>query len=194
MRRLIIATLLVSGLVGIVPRKSEATQLSIELRFTPPFVRPNGLPSLCPMLAFSLTEHLWAGVGYEALQDYDAILWTSEYEGHKPIAMSGLRAGAWYRGDLAYHSMSWAAGPLFTFANPAISLTHSPEGLDSGTSVFDFGADFSIGRLWQWVRLEAFATPAWSFGQVASPAVHKTERYSAFTYRFGLALAFLVGS
>ena len=101
MRRLIIATLLVSGLVGIAPRRSEATQLSIELRLTPPFVRPNGSPSLCPMLAVSLTEHLWAGVGYEWTQDYDAILWTSEYEGHKPIVMSGLRAGAWYRSETA---------------------------------------------------------------------------------------------
>jgi hypothetical protein len=194
MRGLIIATLLVSGLVGIAPRRSEAAQLSIEMRLTPPFVRPNGFPSLCPMLAFSLTEHLWAGVGYEALQDYDAILWTSQYEGHKPIVMSGLRAGAWYRGKAVYDALSWAAGPLFTFANPAISDGHSPEGLDSGTSIFDFGADFSFGRVYHWFRFEIFATPAWSYGQVASPAVHKTERYSAFTYRFGLALAFLVGS
>jgi hypothetical protein len=194
MRRLIIATLLVSGLVGIAPRRSEATQLSIELRLTPPFVRPNGSPSLCPMLAVSLTEHLWAGVGYEWTQDYDAILWTSEYEGHKPIVMSGLRAGAWYRSETAYRAMSWAAGPLFTFANPVLANDHSPGGLNSGTSVVDFGADFSIGRLWRWFRFEAFATPAWSYGQVASPAVHRTERYSAFTYRFGLALAFIVGS
>ena len=194
MRRLIIATLLVSGLVGITPRKSEATQLSIEMRLTPPLVRPKDIPSLCPMLAVSLTEHLWAGVGYEWTQDYDAILWTSEYEGHKPIVMSGIRAGAWYRSETAYRAMSWAAGALFTFANPAISNGHSPRGLDSDTSVFDFGADFSIGRLWQWFRFEAFATPAWSYGQVASPAVHKTESYNAFTYRFGLALAFLVGS
>jgi hypothetical protein len=194
MRRLLIATLLVSGLVGITPRRSEATQLSIEMRLTPPFVRPNGFPSLCPMLALSLTGHLWAGAGYEALQDYDAILWTSKNVGHKPIVMSGLRAGAWYRGGAAHHGMSWAAGPLFTFANPAISNGHSPEGLDSGTSIFDFGADFSLGHVWQWFRLEAFATPAWSYGQVASPAVHKTERYSAFTYRFGLAMAIVVGS
>jgi hypothetical protein len=106
--------------------------------------------------------------------------------------MSGIRAGAWYRGGAAHHSMSWAAGPLFTFANPAISFEHSPRGLDSGTSVFDFGADFSIGHVWQGVRLEGFATPAWSVGRVASPAVHK-EGYSGFTYRFGVALAAVVG-
>ena len=194
MRRLIIATLLVSGLVGVAPRRSEATQMSIELRLTPPLVRPYDFPSICPMLAFSLTEHVWAGAGYEWLQDYDAILWTSENEGHRPIEMSGIRAGAWYRGGAAHDGMSWAAGPLFTFANTAISLGRGPVGLDSGTSIFDFGADFSIGHAGQWFRHEVFATPAWSVGRVASPAVHKEERFSAFTYRFGLALAIVVGS
>lgn len=193
MRRLIIATLLVSGLVGVAPRRSEATQMSIELRLTPPLVRPYDFPSICPMLAFSLTEHVWAGAGYEWLQDYDAILWTSENEGHRPIEMSGIRAGAWYRGGAAHDGMSWAAGPLFTFANTAISLGRGPVGLDSGTSIFDFGADFSIGHAGQWFRLEVFATPAWSVGRVASPAVHKEERFSAFTYRFGLA-SIVVGS
>jgi len=48
--------------------------------------------------------------------------------------------------------------------------------------------------VWQSVRVEGFATPAWSLGRVTSPAVHKEERYSAFTYRFGVALAILVGS
>ena len=194
MRRLIIATLLVSGLVGVAPRKSEATQLSIELRITPPLVRPYDFPSICPMLALSLTQHLWAGAGYEWIQDYDAVLWTSENQGHRPIATSGIRAGAWYRGGAARDAMSWAAGPLFTFANTAISLGRGPVELDSGTSILDFGADFSIGHLWQWFRLEVFATPAWSVGQVASPAIHKEERYSGFTYRIGVALAILVGS
>jgi hypothetical protein len=90
--------------------------------------------------------------------------------------------------------MSWAAGPLFTFANPAISLADPHKTLDSGTSVFDFGADFSIGHVRQAFRIEAFATPVWSYGRVTSPAIHKEERYSAFTYRFGVALAILVGS
>jgi hypothetical protein len=48
--------------------------------------------------------------------------------------------------------------------------------------------------VYHWFRFEIFATPAWSYGQVASPAVHKTERYSAFTYRFGVAMAIVVGS
>ena len=194
MRLLMIAALLVSGLVGVAPRRAEATEATIELRLTPPLVRPNHAPGLGAILAFSLTEHLWVGAGYEPTQDYDAILWTSEIEGHKPIVMSGIRVGAWYRGGAARHAMSWAAGPLFTFANPAISLERSPKGLDSGTSVFDFGADLSIGHVWEGFRLEAFATPAWSLGRVASPAVHEEERLSAFTYRFGVALTILVGS
>jgi len=194
MRQLILAVFLVSSFVGIAPRRAEATQATLELRLTPMLVRPNRAPSLCPMLAISLTEHVWVGAGYEFVQDYDAILWTSESEGHKPIVMSGIRAGAWYRGGAGQNSMSWAAGPLFTFANPAISDGHSPQALDSGTSVVDFGADFSIGHLWEWVRFEAFATPAWSFGRVASPAVHREERLSGFTYRFGVALAVFLGS
>ena len=194
MRRLMFAALLVASLVGVLPRKCEATQMTIELRHTPPLVRPDDLPSLCPMLAFSLSEHLWAGAGYELIQDYDAILWTSENEGHRPITMSGIRAGAWYRGGAAQRAFTWAAGPLFTFANSVFSLGHSPDEIDSGTSFFDFGVDFSIGHVWQSVRVEGFATPAWSVGRVASPAVHKEERYSAFTYRIGLALAIVVGS
>jgi hypothetical protein len=194
MRQLAIAVLLISGLVGVAPRSAEATQAAIELRNTPPFVRPNGTPSLCAILAFSLAEHLWIGAGYELVQDYDAILWTSETEGHKPIVMSGIRAGAWYRGGEAHRAFTWAAGPLFTFANPTISLASPHRPLDNGTSFLDFGADFSIGHVWQRVRVEGFATPAWSLGRVVSPAVHKEERYSAFTYRFGVALAILVGS
>jgi hypothetical protein len=186
--------LLILGLLEIAPLRAEATEMTIELRHTPPLVRPNGTPSLCAMLAFSLTERLWVGAGYEWVQDYDAILWTSANEGHKPIVMSGISAGAWYRGGAAQRAFTWAAGPLFTFANPAFSIARSPTTLDSDTSVVDFGFDFSIGHVWQGVRVEGFATPAWSLGRVVSPAVHKTERYNAFTYRLGVALAILVGS
>jgi hypothetical protein len=189
-----ISVLLISSLVGVTPRRVKAAEVTIEMRSTPPFVRPNGTPSLGAILALSLTEHWWVGAGYELVQDYDAILWTSESEGHKPIVMSGISAGAWYRGGAAHHALTWAAGPHFTFANPAISPARSPETLGSSTSVVDFGADFSIGHVWQGVRVEGFATPAWSLGQVTSPAVHKEERLSAITYRFGVALAILVGS
>lgn len=194
MRQLMIAALLISGLVEVVARPAEAAEATIELRQTPVLVRPNGTPSLCAMLALSPTEHVWVGAGYELVQDYDAILWTSESEGHKPIVMSGLRAGVWYRGGAARRAFTWAVGPLFTFANPAISLASPHRPLDRGTSFFDFGFDFSVGHVWRSVRVEGFATPAWSVGRVVSPAVHKEESYGAFTYRLGVALAILVGS
>jgi len=130
MRRLIIATLLVSGLVGITPRRSEATQLSIRDAAHATFRSTNDFPSLCPMLAFLADRALVGRRGItELLQDYDAILWTRKTKDTKPIVMSGIRAGAWYRGKPVYDALSWAAGPLFTFANPAISNGHSPEGL-----------------------------------------------------------------
>jgi hypothetical protein len=194
MRRLTIALLLVSGLVAVAQRRAEATEVTFEMRSTPPFVRPNGTPGLGAILALSLTEHVWVGAGYELIQDYDAIVWTSENAGHKPVVMSGICVGTWYRGGAAHDAFTWAAGPLFTFANPAISLSSSPHGIDTGTSIFDLGLDFSIGHIWQSVRVEGFATPAWSLGQVASPAINKNERLSAFTYRFGVALAILLGS
>jgi hypothetical protein len=194
MRRLRFGFLLFACLAGLAPRPAEAMAVSIELRHTPMRVRPKDLPSLCPMLALSPLAHLWIGAGYELIQDYDAVLWTSEYEGRKPIAMSGLRAGAWYRGGDSRDGLTFAAGALLTYANPATSSGATPRGIDSGTSIIDFGADISIGRVWQHFRLELFATPAWSYGHVSSPAVHKKERFSAFTYRFGGAIAFLFGS
>jgi len=200
MRRLALAVFLAAGLAGTAPRAAHARELAIEMRLTPILVRPNGTPSLCPMLSLQLTQHFWAGVGYELIQDYDAIFWTSEFEGHKPIVMSGVRAGAWYRGGPAQHGLTWAAGGLFTLATPALSLVHSPDGLDeskngleANTTIVDFGADLALGYVWESFRLEAFATPAWSYGVVRSPAVWKEENYSAFTYRFGVTLAIVVG-
>jgi hypothetical protein len=199
MRRLLCAVLLAAGLVGTAPRSAQARQLAIELRHTPILVRPNGTPSLCPMLSLQLTNHFWAGAGYELVQDYDAILWTSELEGHKPIVMSGVRAGAWYRGGPAQHGLTWAAGGLLTLATPDLSLVLSPEelddhanGLDGHTTIVDFGVDLTLGYVWQSFRLEAFATPAWSLGVVRSPAIWKEETYSELTYRFGVTLAILV--
>jgi hypothetical protein len=194
MRRLFLSVLLASGAIGMVPRAAEAGMPTIEMRLTPPWLRPYRAPSLGALIAFPLTEHLWLGGGYELIQDYDAILWTSELEGHKPIVMSGIRAGAWYRGGAVDRGMSWAAGGLVTFANSAISIEHRPDNLNRDTSVVDVGADLSIGRVRNGLRVEVFATPAWSYGRVASPAVHKTETLSAFTYRIGVAFAILLGS
>jgi hypothetical protein len=192
MRRLASAVLL--GLVGLAAPDVSAAQASIELRHTPFLVRPNHTPSLCPMLAFSLPVNLWVGGGYEFVQDYDAVLWTSETVGHKPIVMSGLRAGVWYRGGEARHGVTAAAGALFTYANPAFSMFKSPDGIDRSTSVLDLGADFSVGYVWDIFRLEVFFTPAWSVGRVASPAVQQHERLSSLTLRAGAALGVLLGS
>jgi hypothetical protein len=175
--------------VLLVPQEAKATQLSIELRHTPMRLRPGDVPSLCPILALSLRERWWAGIGYELVQDYDAILWRSQYIGRKPIVMSGIRAGTWYRGGAVEYGATYSLGALFTFANRAFSLARGPKGLDNDTWVVDFGADFTFGYVWSRVRLGVFATPAWSYGRIVSPAVHKSERYSAFTYRVGLAFA-----
>lgn len=198
-RRVRVAVFL-AGLLSpaIVTPRAEATQVSIEMRITPPFDpvfrRPMDLPSICPMLALSLSDHWWVGAGYEALQDYDAILWTSETEGHKPIAMSGIHAGTWYRGGAIRDSMTYSVGGLLTFANPVFSIDPKPAGINNGTSVVDFGIDLTWGHVWRNFRVEFFATPAWSYGQASSPAVHKDEHFSAFTYRVGVALAFRLGS
>jgi hypothetical protein len=183
---------LVSALV--VSRRAEARQVSVEVRLTPPLERPGLAPSLCPMLALSLGQHWWVGGGYELVQDYDAVLWTSENEGHKPLVMSGLRAGTWYRGGASHDGLTFSLGGLLTFANSAFAVDPSPRGIDSDTSVIDFGADLTFGRVGRSLRFELFATPAWSYGRVTSPAIHRQEHYSAFTYRIGLALALVLGS
>jgi hypothetical protein len=196
MRRKLRTTVLLGTLFSsafAIPQAANATQVSFELRHTPMRIRPNDTPSLCPMLALSLSDHWWAGTGYELVQDYDAVLWTSQYVGHKPIVMSGIRAGTWYRGGPSRDGMAYSIGGLFTFASPALSPDRSPKGIDNGTWIVDFGADFTLGYVWTRVRLGVFATPAWSYGRVSSPAVQRSERYSAFTYRVGLAFAVALG-
>jgi len=179
-------------LVAALPGTAHATQVAVEFRHTPMLVRPNDTPSLCGMLALSLGEHWWAGAGYELVQDYDAVLWTGQDVGRKPIVMSGLRAGGWYRGDAFRGGMSFSLGGLFTVANRSFSIETSRD-LDNGTYVVDFGLDLTLGHAWKGFRLEAFATPAWSYGRIVSPAVDRDDRYSAFTYRVGGVLAILIG-
>lgn len=145
------------------------------------------------MLTLSLSDHLWVGAGYELVQDYDAILWTSENTGHKPVVLSGVRAGAWYRGGSDRNGLSYSVGGIYTLANRALSLEIDPAGLESSTTVMDFGADVTFGKAWDNFRLELFATPAWSYGKINSPAVHKKESYSGFTYRMGIELAWRIG-
>ena len=61
MRHLTIAVFLLLSLGAVAPRRAEATEVTIEVRTTPPLVRPDKYPSLCAMLALSLSEHVWAG-------------------------------------------------------------------------------------------------------------------------------------
>lgn len=192
MRRLLVTLLVAVAFAGLLPaREAHATELALELRHTPMRIRPMGLPSLCLLVAFSPREHFWVGVGYELIQDYDAIAWASAYEGRKPVHMEALRAGAWYRGGPAHWGFTWAVGPLVTVGSPVIGDGSRYLGRD--TYVVDFGGDGSAGYVWGRVRLTAFATPAWSRGRIVSPAVERSERYSAFTWRVGLAFAVLFG-
>jgi hypothetical protein len=170
-------------------------QLSIEFRLTPPFTRPNDFPSLGYILAVSPMEHLWIGGGYELTQDYDAVLWNSEREGHKPLVFSGARLGAWYRAGADRCGWTFAAGPLLTYANKWITYgSAEPVGITSDTYVLDFGIDLSLGYIWQTVRFEPFFTPAWSHGRIASPGANRVDNYDAFTWRTGLSLAVVFGS
>ncbi len=192
MRRGILVLLGAAACAGLLPGTAQATGLSLELRHTPMRIRPSDLPSLCLLVAFSPTEHFWLGAGYELIQDYDAITWESENLGHKPIEMSAVRAGAWYRGGPAHRGFSWAVGPLVSYASPTFAGGERYLGRDS--YVLDLAGDASAGYVWGRVRLGAFATPAWSLGRIVSPAVGSRERYSAFTWRVGLAFALVFGS
>ena len=69
-----------------------------------------------------------------------------------------------------------------------------PAELDGDTYVVDLGGDFSIGHVWQGIRVEGFVTPAWSYGRVVSTVMDQDDRLSGFTCRFGVALAILLGS
>jgi hypothetical protein len=195
-RRLAIAaTVTCAGLFAMPAQADDTVHPTIEMRITAAFTRPYDFPSLCPMLAFPLTRRLWIGGGYELIQDYDAIIWKSNDEGHTPVAMSGIRAGAWYRGGPAHEAMSFALGGLVTFSSPTVSLVRAPSELDSGSYAVDLAADFSIGHIWQGFRVEGFATPAWSWGRFSSTTLpDKQERLNAFTYRIGVALAIMIGS
>jgi hypothetical protein len=194
MRRTLILVVVVSGLSSVRPRAAGATQVALELRHTPILVRPNHTPSLCPMLALSPVEHWWIGAGYELVQDYDAILWKSDKEGHKPIVLSGLRLGSWYRGGDEHYGTSVLVGGIVTVANSTFSLPSSPTGITRDTFIVDVGLDLMVGHVWKANIFSIFMTPAWSVGRIVSPAVNRTETYSAITFRIGWALTFLFGS
>jgi hypothetical protein len=171
---------------------AENARASVELRITPPFVRAGGIPSLCPMLALPVANHWLVGGGYELLQDYGADVLTSNDTSSSPMILSGVRLGGWYRGGAARQAKSFAVGGLITLSHPSLSIARVPAALDGGTYILDFGLDLSIGHVWDKFRLEFFVIPAWSVGRISTPAMTSPKRWSGFTPRLGLALAWVI--
>jgi len=184
------ALLLVSA--AATAQAADKARASVEVRISPPFVRPIGSPSLCPMLAVPVADHWLVGGGYELVQDYEAGVRTSNDTYVSPMVMSGLRLGGWYRSGRARHAISFAIGGLVTLSHPCFSIAKSPAELDGGSYIFDLGLDLAAGYVWERFRLEVFAIPAWSAGHISTPAMTSTQRWSGFTPRVGLALAWVI--
>jgi hypothetical protein len=144
------------------------------------------------MLAVPVAERWLIGGGYELVQDYEASVRTSNDTEGSPMVMSGVRLGGWYRGGAAGDAISFGVGGLVTLSHPSLSITKSPGALDSGTYIFDFGLDLSVGHVWDGFRLEVFAIPAWSIGRISTPAISNSQRWSGFTSRVGIALAWMI--
>jgi hypothetical protein len=175
--------------------EAEHWRPTIELRLTAPFLRPVDAPSLGGLLALPVSGHLWVGGGFELLQDYDVELWTGPTYKHWPVVMSGLRAGAWYRGGVPQWGRTYAVGGIVTVANPVFSPASSPDELGRGSFAVDVGPDLSFGHVWKGFRFEVFATPAWSWGRFTSTTMPlNVEHMSKFTYRIGVGFAILIGA
>jgi hypothetical protein len=144
------------------------------------------------MLAVPVADRWLVGGGYELVQDYDASVRTSNDTEDSPVVLSGVRLGGWYRGGDGRHALSFAAGGLVTLSHPSLSLAKTPGALDRGTYIVDVGLDLSVGHVWDGFRLELFAIPAWSFGHISTAATPSTQRWSGFTPRVGVALAWLL--
>ena len=144
------------------------------------------------MLAVPLADHWLVGGGYELVQDYEASVRTSNDTEESPMVLSGIRLGGWYRDGAARQAISFAVGGLVTLSHPSLSIAQLPAELGSGTYIFDFGLDLSVGRVWDSFRLELFAIPAWSVGRISTPATSSTQRWSGFTPRVGVALAWVL--
>lgn len=197
------AVIVGAALVASLPawsRPAQATEVSFELRHTLAQTKMTAdtLVAFTGTLALAVTEHVWVGAGYEIVQNHDATIWKSSNLGYKPIVLSAIRAGCWYRGGEQRHGVTYAIGPAVSYANAAISLGTSPSswtsGLDNGTYFVDSGPDMSIGVVGTRGRIEAFLTPAWSYGRVASPAISQVERLHTFAVRFGVAFSLIFGS
>jgi hypothetical protein len=192
------ATLVLALVVSLAARTAQADETwrpTIELRLSTPFLRPMDTPSLGGLLAFPVRGNLWIGGGFELLQDYDVELWTGPTNKRWPVVMSGLRAGAWYRGGAPQWGRTYAVGGLVTVSNPYFSPASSPDELGKDSVAIDLGPDLSFGYVWRTFRFEMFATPAWSWGRFTSSTMPaNVEHMSRFTYRIGIGFAILLGS
>jgi hypothetical protein len=194
-RSCVLVVVLLSSM-PLLSRPAQATEVSLDLRQT--LVQPKSTPESVVFptltLALAIGEHVWVGAGYEMAQNHDAVFFRSELSGERPISLSAIRVGCWYRGGERRYGLTYAIGPLVTYANTAISLGTSPSGVGNDTYFVDAGADMSIGYVGRRGRVEAFMAPARSYGRVVSPAAGKTEHPSAFVARIGVAFTLLLGS
>lgn len=180
-------------------RRAQATEVALDLRQT--LVQNKSTPEsvIFPTLTFAVTvsEHVSVGAGYEMVQNHDAILWKSDSSGKKPISLSAIRVGCWYRGGEKRHGLTLAAGPIVSFANAAISLDTSPtayDGFGSDSYFVNTGVDMSIGYVGRHGRVEVFMTPSWVYGRVVSPAVGRPQTLNAVEARIGVSFTLLLGS
>jgi hypothetical protein len=131
------------------------------------------------------------------VQNHDAILWKADHSGVRPISLSAIRVGCWYRGGEKRHGLTLAMGPLVSYGNSAISLGTSPDsyyGFGSDSYFINTGVDMSIGYVGRHGRVEVFMTPSWVYGRVVSPAAGKSENHSAIEARIGVSFTLLLGS
>ncbi len=168
--------------------RAEGPRTTLELRISAPFVRTLRAPSLCPMVTVPLAGRWYVGGGYELLQDYDVDVQTSEDTGVGDMVMSGIRAGAWYRGGVDRRGVWFAGGVVVTGSHPYMSMVRVPGELDAGAYAVDLGVDISAGYTWDQFRLALFALPAWSFGQTSSTAQPVDRRFDELNLRVGVGL------
>lgn len=189
----------VALLCALPSRPAQATEVALDLRQTLLQTKSRPESVIFPTLTVGVTvsERLSVGVGYEMIQNHDAIFWKTDHSGMKPLSLSAIRVGCWYRGGENRHGLTLAMGPIVSFANSTISLDTSPtarEGFGSDSYFINTGVDMSIGYVGRHGRVEVFMTPSWVYGRVVSPAVGKSETHSAIEASIGVSFTLLLGS
>jgi hypothetical protein len=188
------------ALVCAIPsRPAQATEISLDLRQTLLQAKSTPESVIFPTLTLGVTvsEHIAVGAGYEVFQNHDATFWDSAHSGMRPISLSAIRVGCWYRDGEIRHGLTLAIGPIISYANSAISRDTSPsyiDGFGSDSYFINTGVDMSIGYVGRRGRVELFMTPSWVYGRVVSPAVGRSENHSGIEARIGVSFALLLGT